>query len=403
MPKQSSENTESKEKDNQDPQNRRKIRQQKAASYLKQLRIQLYILIIGGAITGGLYSGLSDHPNHEIALIGEWTYFVYEYVVRTISTVIGFYFTIKYYKVTKRTFSRNRKLSFLGLTLSAVIMLIVVPLAMGFSEIYHAYMPFPWMMVPFQIRYNGAVMGTDLTGGAMPFPNGPAIVLLANNLYQLIAFGGTVLLGRKWQCSTICMMAGGHAESLGEALPVKSVGFTEGGDSKQLKPWAKKMFKGFQAYYLLLNLSLIVMWSIYLANSSSNIPVDTLIALETTNYYIFGLMLMVLGWAFVGGRAYCLYCPAGTFLGVCGRLVGQRIETNITRCVNCGKCNDACKMSIDIQSRAAEGKPVKSINCVGCEACVDACPTNNLRYTTKFLDMVRKKTQKNESSGKNDI
>ena len=101
----------------------REQRKEKAAFYLKQLRIQLYVLIVGGMIAGGLYGPLSDHPNHDIALIGEWTYFIYEYFVRTISTVIGFYFTVKYYKITKKTFSRNRKLSFLGLSVSAVIIM----------------------------------------------------------------------------------------------------------------------------------------------------------------------------------------------------------------------------------------------------------------------------------------
>jgi Na+-translocating ferredoxin:NAD+ oxidoreductase RNF subunit RnfB len=67
-----------------------------------------------------------------------------------------------------------------------------------------------------------------------------------------------------------------------------------------------------------------------------------------------------------------------------GKLGGQRIETDLNKCIGCGKCNDSCKMGIDIMSFAKQQKAVETWRCVGCDCCVIACPKQCLRFTTRF-------------------
>lgn len=98
-------------------------------------------------------------------------------------------------------------------------------------------------------------------------------------------------------------------------------------------------------------------------------------------------------WVAFVGRLYCYYCPLGTLLSWIGRVGGQRITTNETHCIQCGKCNAACQLSIDVRSYASKGIPVDNLNCVGCAHCVDACPTQTLRYSTNFLDFVHRTHQ----------
>jgi polyferredoxin len=99
-------------------------------------------------------------------------------------------------------------------------------------------------------------------------------------------------------------------------------------------------------------------------------------------------------WIVFTGRGYCYYCPLGTVLGLISKIAGQKITTNNSKCIQCGKCSETCPMSIDIKSAAFYGKDVVDIRCVGCGHCVDACPTKTLSYTTKVLSILKKRAEK---------
>ena len=116
-----------------------------------------------------------------------------------------------------------------------------------------------------------------------------------------------------------------------------------------------------------------------------------LYTIETFKYLSVELLMAMFFWVVFTGRGYCYYCPAGTLIALISRIAGQQIRTDLNRCISCGKCNDACQMSIDIRSRASEGKPVVSMDCVGCGHCVDVCPANTLEYSTRFLSLTKKK------------
>jgi polyferredoxin len=112
---------------------------------------------------------------------------------------------------------------------------------------------------------------------------------------------------------------------------------------------------------------------------------------EIYNYLTAELLMMMFFWVVFLGRGYCYYCPLGTLLGFMGKIAGQKLITNKTKCINCNQCNLACPMTIDINSKSLKGEPVTSLRCVGCGHCVDACTTETLSYTTAFLSRIAKK------------
>jgi ferredoxin-type protein NapH len=54
------------------------------------------------------------------------------------------------------------------------------------------------------------------------------------------------------------------------------------------------------------------------------------------------------------------------------------ISLNPTKCTKCGKCLDACPMSIDKLENIG-----KSSDCILCGKCVEACQTNALRINVR--------------------
>jgi len=350
-------------------------------------------MFFSGLISGIMLATTKATGDHHIALIGEWAFVIFENGIRIGVSLLGFYYTLRYLRETKQRISTFRRVSFLSFTISSLIIYLFLPLYWGFTEFYNGVMPILWSTLPFSGPYTGHAGSIDLNGVIHPVSNGVAITLLVYNVYQIITFTGTLFLGRRWHCSMICTMAGVHAEAFGLVLPQKPHNKTRP-QSKQINKTWKTILLISQIYLLLISVALFVLWWIFIANGTVIISVETMITLERVNHYIFSLIGMSLIWVIVGARGYCVYCPAGTLLGGIGQLVGQEIQTNLTKCIGCGKCNDACKMSIDIQRCAQEKIPLKSIYCVGCGNCIDACPTQNLRYSTWFLRKIAGRNSK---------
>jgi polyferredoxin len=264
---------------------------------------------------------------------------------------------------------------------------VIIPFLTNTFELYLVFMPFPWSSAPLQLILTGAIFSTsflDIFG-----PYSILITLTIYLIYQIIVFIGVFLLGRRWYCSLICPMNGCHAESFGDFLPYISLN-KERPKSKATNKKVKNVLKVFQVIFILLNLFLIIAWILEIYNIHVSPSLEILKNIELYKYLLFELILMFIGWIIIGGRSYCYYCPSGSFIGILGKINGQRILTGLTQCTECGLCNEACKMSIDIQSKASKGEPIKSIDCVGCGLCVDACPQKNLKYTTYFLNKFKK-------------
>jgi len=70
-------------------------------------------------------------------------------------------------------------------------------------------------------------------------------------------------------------------------------------------------------------------------------------------------------------RVYCKYvCPEGGRYGLMSLLRPFSIKRNAETCVNCGKCDTACPMQINV----SKADKLRSPQCVNCFECLSACP-----------------------------
>ena len=77
-------------------------------------------------------------------------------------------------------------------------------------------------------------------------------------------------------------------------------------------------------------------------------------------------------------RPFCKYlCPLGAAYGLFNPIAFQRFEVETAKCVKCGKCQDACKMDINVWENP------NSPECIRCGDCIKNCPTGALRKRRK--------------------
>lgn len=69
-------------------------------------------------------------------------------------------------------------------------------------------------------------------------------------------------------------------------------------------------------------------------------------------------------------RPFCKYlCPLGAFYGLFNKLSLYHMSLDKSRCIDCGKCEKACKMGVKVT------EDVNSAECIRCGDCKHACPT----------------------------
>lgn len=100
----------------------------------------------------------------------------------------------------------------------------------------------------------------------------------------------------------------------------------------------------------------------------------SLLALTT----VFTLLIVFL--SFRHGRLYCnTICPVGTFLGLISRVSLFQFILNQKACSECVRCENVCKAGcIDPQSAS-----IDMSRCVGCFNCLDACSKGTISYQRK--------------------
>lgn len=157
------------------------------------------------------------------------------------------------------------------------------------------------------------------------------------------------------------------------------------GNKKKIQPKTVRLLMTLKWLMFAMALLFSGYWILLLSGALTLENYNLISKIEIYKYLSAELLMMMFFWIVFVGRGYCYYCPMGTVLGFISKLSGQKIMTNLTKCINCGQCNSACPMAIELQSNASKGEPVTSLRCVGCGHCVDACITKNLSYTTTFL------------------
>ncbi len=340
----------------------------------KLLKIILAGYIIMALVIAGLNFGYAERAAPAVAELINWFWHFYENWVKTIFIILCGFLTLRVVGGFKETAMRKRNIA--GFMVFALIVHIIGPSLLNNSELYLFSMPLPWNTTPLQ-----------LLDGESPFYLSRFSVLGSWGItaslffYALISFvvlAGTIIRGRRWQCSTLCLFNGFASEVFAPAFPL--VG-------KPKKPGMAflRLSSGLRWVFLTVALFFTVNWILHLAGMPTAGDIYLLAEVETFKYLGLELLAAMFFWVVLIGRGYCYYCPLGTVVGLIGKAVGQKIITDNTECISCGKCNRACPMTIDIMVTAKNRADVTELRCVGCGHCVDACPTETLSYSTKFL------------------
>jgi glutamate synthase (NADPH/NADH) small chain len=82
----------------------------------------------------------------------------------------------------------------------------------------------------------------------------------------------------------------------------------------------------------------------------------------------------------VGNRAYCRFlCPFGATFGLINHAGCYDLKMDAKRCIDCGRCEQACDMGIPVWTQGKEHGRVTGLeDCMGCARCVVSCPTDAL-------------------------
>lgn len=345
----------------------------------KLLRGILWVYIALCVLIAGLNYGYAPRADAGTAQFLTRFWHFYENWVKTAFILIASVLTIRITSGSGRTALRRKNL--IGFLTAALVVHVALPLVSGNYEWYFFTMPLPWTTTPLQLLDAGSAFRLSrfpIWGAA-----GVTGVLVFYAAVTVLVFLGTVLFGRRLQCSMLCLFNGFAAEVFDPAIPL--IGKRRKPSKGQRAALAIARW-GFLAVALLFTL----WWVSSLLGLTPAAARPAFSKVETYVYLAGELLMAMFFWVAFIGRGYCYYCPLGTVLSGLARLGGQRIKTDQTRCVECGRCTESCPMAIDVKGAAVRGAPLRHSRCLGCGRCVDACPTQTLRYTTRFLDAARR-------------
>jgi len=365
--------------------------QEKPPVYLKLLKTILWIYIIFCFILAGINYGYASKAPQNIARIITWVWLIYENWIKTLFILICSFLTIKIIGSSKRT--KMRKSNLIGFIIAALTVHVMIPLFVYNYELYFFTMPLPWTTAPLQLLDKHSSMYHNISTAWGP--NGILSAFIVFICVSIIVFIGTLLFGRRFQCSSICLFNGFAAEVFDPAIPLI-------GKRKKIKPKTIRLLYILRWIFLAVALFFVSCWVLYLIGVTLPGNIDLITKIESYKYLAGELLMMMFFWISFVGRGYCYFCPLGTVLSLVAKIAGQKIKTDNSRCVSCNKCNDVCPMSIDISGKAVNGTSVQDIRCVGCGHCVDECPTKNLCYSTRFIETVAKIQSKQKETNKAD-
>jgi len=346
---------------------------------LRILKTILWIYIILCLIIAGFNYGYASRATPEVASFITKFWNFYENWLKTIFIVICSFLTLRIIK-DKRSIMRKKNL--IGFIIVALVVHIAGPILLDNKDLYFFSMPMPWTTTPLQLLYPEShfyLSRFPIWGVA-----GISVALIFYLCMSVVVFAGTLLFGRRWQCSTLCLFNGFAAEVFAPAIPLVS-------KRKKMTPKLIKFLSIVRWIFLLVAVFFTTYWILLLSGVPIASGFQIISRIEVYKYLITELLMMMFFWVAFIGRGYCYYCPLGTVLALISKWAGQCIVTNKTKCIQCNKCNITCPMAIDIQSQAQNGNPVTSLRCVGCGHCVDICPTKTLSYNTNILTWLSKK------------
>lgn len=356
-----------------------------ANSEITLLKVLLGGYILLAFVFAGLNYGYAPKADPKIGHIIERTWQIYENLIKTLLIAVCSFLTIRVLKKQKIRINSQRR-NFIGFITAALLIHIVAPLVTGDADFYFYAMPLPWTTMPLQLLNESSPFFQHRIG--VIGMGGIRMALTFFLIVNIVILPGTLLFGRRFQCSSICLFNGFAAEIFRPAFPLIGKREKKG----------KKLLRGLTIVkwlMLIVSLGLTGVW-IYISAFQRDFPfIGRLYRFENLKYLVLELIAAMFFWVVFLGRGYCHICPLGTVLGWLGKAGGQRIETDKSRCSSCKRCDAVCPMGIEISPKAAAGKPVRDANCVGCGRCVDICPTETLCYTTRFKKRIRRPAPRN--------
>ncbi|MEA4898204.1 MAG: 4Fe-4S binding protein [Christensenellaceae bacterium] len=356
-----------------------RVKSESLSKEKKILKVILWVYIGLCVLIAGLNYGYAPRADAKTAQFLTWFWHFYENWVKTAFILIASLLTIRITSRSGRTSLRRKNL--IGFLAAALVVHVALPLVSGNYEWYFFTMPLPWTTTPLQLFDTGSAFRLSrfpVWGAA-----GVAGVLVFYAVVTVLIFAGTVLFGRRLQCSMLCLFNGFAAEVFDPAIPLMG---------QRRKPSkAQGIALSIARWGFLAAAFFFTLWWVGSLLGLTSTAARADFAKAETYVYLAGELLMAMFfWVAFMGRGYCYYCPLGTVLSGLARLGGQRIDTTRTQCVRCGRCTEVCPMDIDIKAAAEDAVPLQHSRCVGCGRCVDACPTQTLRYTTRFIDKIRR-------------
>ena len=90
-------------------------------------------------------------------------------------------------------------------------------------------------------------------------------------------------------------------------------------------------------------------------------------------------------------RTQCAwFCPMGALCSLSNPVNIHEVRIDKDRCIECGKCVEACPVQALDAEALEKGKP--NINCVKCGKCIDVCSRNSIGYHLKFTRILKHPT-----------
>jgi polyferredoxin len=95
-------------------------------------------------------------------------------------------------------------------------------------------------------------------------------------------------------------------------------------------------------------------------------------AVSNAIYFVSGIGL---AYYFRKKRAFCrILCPVSLIMKVPSSIGLLRKKPSGEPCTECGACNKACPMDIDVMGYISSGEKVHSTECIFCNRCTHTCP-----------------------------
>ena len=116
------------------------------------------------------------------------------------------------------------------------------------------------------------------------------------------------------------------------------------------------------------------------------------VSLDGSQLFTYGIyygiiLLIVIPALMAGRRAFCHYiCWIKPFMVIGDRFARMlrlpvlRLRADATACIECGRCDTKCPMSLDVKEMVKSEK-MASDECILCGECIDICPKKVINYS----------------------